>query len=824
MNARYAPTEPVPFDRQTPLVPPWHDEIPTRIDPFSRDDCALLLDYYLRRLVSLKNRVDPGLATGLARLRSGEKHRLLGFVRMKDYTEECLDLDWRRARYLMNIHEVFQGLPLLSRAFESGRLSWTKAREITPVADAETQGEWLDLACSTTVRLLARAVRRFKSTGRLPWEGDEISNGGCREKDIPDGADGNESGNASASLQAACNEEQGKSRLETGGDSSMSLNVIVEENMMANDISSARTDDDRGDSPWPTFSCPVPLSLRRRWEEAVESCRRQAGAETPLWECAEYMAAEILDTVSGLEGGGESSVDDQSISNSSGLTGAESSVDDQSMPDSRGLTGDDRIDFGPGDPAVGNHGQPGGDNHADRTEDPGDSSRLPSELSDENRDLIKAGIEQETDKWSFLSWAPMAVKLVGQLEADLELVKSAVAEASGRDGARRLHEALLRLVGYHELIERYLGRLLRFFGDHRLHERCLFLSLRHYAGERLGVSARQVGYLTSRERVFIHHPELEEAFLDGRVGSAKVRLLEPLARQVWPCDWKAWIERAEKVTVRRLTDEASWAIDYCQRDPVGWKDKKGKPPQTGEGPYALVDGRWHTCSGNDLDSLDASAGVAAIEGLNVVCPAPGVPGGNQGPGAGESNPPLTSLIRFTAPPEPASIWFRAMEACQRLIGNDAPTWRCLEMIVDHFLLVWAPERDPEHVTTGYPNAVFQRDGWRCTVPGCRLRANLTPHHIVKRSRGGGNEMTNLTTVCFHHHLEGIHRGLVGVSGRAPDQLVWELGRKVGEAPILAASGDWILGANVSLPTRGGSMSKAVPSAAAGTPIPAAVGY
>ena len=80
------------------------------------------------------------------------------------------------------------------------------------------------------------------------------------------------------------------------------------------------------------------------------------------------------------------------------------------------------------------------------------------------------------------------------------------------------------------------------------------------------------------------------------------------------------------------------------------------------------------------------------------------------------------------------------------------------------------------------------------MPGCRTRSNLTPHHIVRRSQGGGDEMTNLTTVCFHHHLDGIHHGLVSVGGRAPDQLVWELGRKVGKAPILAASGDWILGA------------------------------
>ncbi len=29
--------------------------------------------------------------------------------------------------------------------------------------------------------------------------------------------------------------------------------------------------------------------------------------------------------------------------------------------------------------------------------------------------------------------------------------------------------------------------------------------------------------------------------------------------------------------------------------------------------------------------------------------------------------------------------------------------------------------------------VFERDGWRCTVPGCSSRRNLHDHHIVFRT-------------------------------------------------------------------------------------------
>ncbi len=73
------------------------------------------------------------------------------------------------------------------------------------------------------------------------------------------------------------------------------------------------------------------------------------------------------------------------------------------------------------------------------------------------------------------------------------------------------------------------------------------------------------------------------------------------------------------------------------------------------------------------------------------------------------------------------------------------------------------------------HADFGRDGWRCTVPGCSARRNLQSHHIVFRSAGGVSEAWNRTTLCAFHHLRGVHEGRVGVRGRAPDELTYELG-------------------------------------------------
>ena len=83
---------------------------------------------------------------------------------------------------------------------------------------------------------------------------------------------------------------------------------------------------------------------------------------------------------------------------------------------------------------------------------------------------------------------------------------------------------------------------------------------------------------------------------------------------------------------------------------------------------------------------------------------------------------------------------------------------------------------------------MERDGGRCTTPGCS-RVSAQNHHVVHRSQGGGDDPGNLTAVCAPHHLRGIHGGLIRVSGTAPDSLVWELrsGVRLGR---LACVGRW----------------------------------
>lgn len=55
-------------------------------------------------------------------------------------------------------------------------------------------------------------------------------------------------------------------------------------------------------------------------------------------------------------------------------------------------------------------------------------------------------------------------------------------------------------------------------------------------------------------------------------------------------------------------------------------------------------------------------------------------------------------------------------------------------------------------------AMYERDGWKCRR--CSSRQNLTPHHIVHRSRGGDDSLYNLLTLCLRCHTEHHNGKLV----------------------------------------------------------------
>jgi hypothetical protein len=74
------------------------------------------------------------------------------------------------------------------------------------------------------------------------------------------------------------------------------------------------------------------------------------------------------------------------------------------------------------------------------------------------------------------------------------------------------------------------------------------------------------------------------------------------------------------------------------------------------------------------------------------------------------------------------------------------------------------------------DAVYIRDGWRCSAPGCTSRRNLEDHHLIYRSHQGTDDLSNRTCLCRFHHGRGEHGGLASCKGAAPLGITWRLGR------------------------------------------------
>jgi len=122
---------------------------------------------------------------------------------------------------------------------------------------------------------------------------------------------------------------------------------------------------------------------------------------------------------------------------------------------------------------------------------------------------------------------------------------------------------------------------------------------------------------------------------------------------------------------------------------------------------------------------------------------------------------------------------------ERQIGRLPTRGEAMEAMFEHVFETWRPK----HRRVPNEHRVFERDGWRCTAPGCSSYRNLDDHHVQYRSAGGSDDLSNRTTLCAWHHLRGVHAGMMRCLGEAPDHLVFELGVRAGRPPLVRYSAE-----------------------------------
>ncbi len=293
---------------------------------------------------------------------------------------------------------------------------------------------------------------------------------------------------------------------------------------------------------------------------------------------------------------------------------------------------------------------------------------------------------------------------------------------AGLDAAspRELDARLCRAAALERGLLARMGPLLLAFAAARGHQAFGFRSLDAYARERLGMSPRKARALLRVERACVRSPALAEAWRSGRLSWSRAQALVPLVLAPGSERFHAaWLARAAEVTARRLEDDVDFALASGAFDPT----------QLPALPSGVQIGARPTGAETDVTSESWVANVPADVG-------------------------------------------RLFRAClcsvQRRLG--ASPGAALAAMFEHCIATW--RRPPGRLPAEH--RVFERDGWRCTVPGCTSYRNLHAHHVVFRSAGGSDEDANLTTLCAFHHQRGVHAGAIRVLGRAPDGLVFEL--------------------------------------------------
>jgi hypothetical protein len=326
-------------------------------------------------------------------------------------------------------------------------------------------------------------------------------------------------------------------------------------------------------------------------------------------------------------------------------------------------------------------------------------------------------------------------------------------------------------------------------------------SIESYALDRHGLSARRMYYLLALHRDLAVLPALGRAFLSGRVTLRQALLIAKVAS---PATIMAWVRRAEAVTLRRLEDEIEFWTHLREVRHEVWRLLRGRPLPDG---IALVPGhapRLHACAPPDPSSQGSDSPAADRDGrldgagFDRATSARPIDAASfiRALEADEDRIPLpqrTCRIRIRVDLEVVRRWEEMVASLRRKVRSDLTEWEVLALAMREFWSVWD---DEEARRKRWQSPTLERDGWRCTAPGCRSvgSGRLHEHHIEFRSAGGADkDPGNLTALCPGHHLGLLHRGLIRCTGRAPDGLMWEMGLEDGKEPFLVYVGERLTG-------------------------------
>ncbi|MCK9997164.1 MAG: HNH endonuclease [Candidatus Krumholzibacteria bacterium] len=116
----------------------------------------------LKKSVEILDRAQHCVVLWFGEIMRRELHRDLGFSTMRSYATEELGFSPTRAGDFIRLARKLESLPMVKKEVASGKLGYTKAREISSVADPTNELEWVKVAKELSRRELEATVRQAK--------------------------------------------------------------------------------------------------------------------------------------------------------------------------------------------------------------------------------------------------------------------------------------------------------------------------------------------------------------------------------------------------------------------------------------------------------------------------------------------------------------------------------------------------------------------------------------------------------------------------------------------------------------------------------------
>lgn len=321
-----------------------------------------------------------------------------------------------------------------------------------------------------------------------------------------------------------------------------------------------------------------------------------------------------------------------------------------------------------------------------------------------------------------------------------------------------------------------------------------YATARQYARERLGLSLSSVKDRRQLAARLSRLPSLKRTLCEGHIGYEAARLVAGVAT---PETDGAWAERARRRTLVHLKEEVE-AAELLSR--VGRRDVIEPPSEsivtelraletaivTGavfrqDAPSVLEAKETHTFDTKSENAAGAqeydqpapsSSQQSAAAGADIATAQADVAAlwkafydARHAPRHLRSRGRVT--LRLRVRPDIRAL-YRSVERQYELYRRSRPAF--FRFLCVNFIETWAHELP----AVAYAD-IYARDGLRCTCPVCGRR-DVQPHHVTFRSRGGGDEPQNVTSLCRYCHLDGVHEQRIVVSGEAPGALTWRIGR------------------------------------------------